>query len=185
MNTILKVVDQTGYISSRKIAQMVGVTEKNMLDLVKKYRKNVEAVGGKVAFETLRSISGRSSEEAILNEAHATFVMTLLRNSKRVVSFKASLVKDYMAMKYAAVEQAEHKSSLLLNDNNKLRESRESTIANPRASLAKATRNERLAWVARGWLIDTPKESVKHVYTLTGRGEAYLTKTRKGTIHLK
>lgn len=86
------------FIDSRTVAESLEVQHKNTLDLVRRYRDQIEKTFGRVAFETLSfSTSGGNQpiKVALLTEEQATFVITLMKNSPRVVLFKALLTKSF------------------------------------------------------------------------------------------
>jgi phage regulator Rha-like protein len=97
----LSVIERDGalVIDSRLIAQDLGVQHKNFLETLDKYQNLIEESFGIIAFETRKSERGRSERVAYLNEDQATFVMTLSRNTDRVVQCKIALVKAFSEAK--------------------------------------------------------------------------------------
>lgn len=82
---------------SREIAQALGNQHKNVLSLLDDYLEQFEELG-RVAFETrtLETSGGRQKiRVAYLNENQCYFLLTLVRNSERVVALKLALVKAF------------------------------------------------------------------------------------------
>jgi phage antirepressor YoqD-like protein len=79
--------------TSLAIAEGTKVQHKNVLELVRTYRSDLEEFGG-FAFETRKS-GGRPTEVAHLNEQQATLIMSYMQNSDIVRSFKKGLVKAF------------------------------------------------------------------------------------------
>lgn len=75
--------------------------------IIRKYESDI-ADFGKIEFSDLKSGNpkgGRPERIYYLNEEQATFVITLLRNSKVVVKFKKELVKQFYAMRKFLIEK--------------------------------------------------------------------------------
>ena len=85
-------------VDSRVIAQDLGIAHKNFLETVRKYSTQLEQFGV-FAFETAKplgaSTGGRPETFCYLNEDQATFIMTLSRNTDRVVQCKMNLVQAF------------------------------------------------------------------------------------------
>lgn len=90
-------------IDSRIIAANLDIEHKNLLATLDKYLNQIESKFGAVAFETrvVKRPQGGSYKEkwAWLNEQQATFVMTLSRNSDRVIECKLMLVEAFAQAK--------------------------------------------------------------------------------------
>lgn len=83
---------------SYKIAKGTSNQHRAVLQLIKTHQGSLE-VFGRVTFEMrpLETAGGTQvTRVAVLNEGQATLLMTLLRNSKRVVEFKVALVKAFL-----------------------------------------------------------------------------------------
>ncbi|WP_279152825.1 phage regulatory protein/antirepressor Ant [Photobacterium iliopiscarium] len=100
MNTIVTLNEsQCPVTTSMIIAEHVGLQHKNVLSII---RENINDFNefGNTAFETRNSIgAGRPTEYAILNEQHATLLITYMRNSEVVKKFKKTLVKAFFDMR--------------------------------------------------------------------------------------
>ncbi len=72
--------------------------------MIKKYKSDIEDFGT-LLISNEESCGGRPAEIYYLNEEQATFVITLLRNSKIVVAFKKELVRQFYAMRNFLMEK--------------------------------------------------------------------------------
>ncbi len=90
-------------VDSRLVANSLLIKHKNFLATIEKYLSQIESSFGAVAFETreFKTKQGNSSVEryAYLTEAQATFLMTLSRNTEKVVHCKLELVKAFTEAK--------------------------------------------------------------------------------------
>lgn len=88
------------FTTSEAIAEGTGNQHKNVLELIRSYLSDLNEFNP-VAFQTLKGKAlpqggfAKSREIALLNEDQATFLMTLMSNSKIVVDFKKRLVKAF------------------------------------------------------------------------------------------
>lgn len=100
MNEIVRVVGNEAVTDTVSIANGSGNQHKNVLELVRNYIGDLSEFG-RVAFETrpFETAGGmQSMEVAILNEHQATLILTYMKNTERIRSFKKSLVKAFYAM---------------------------------------------------------------------------------------
>ncbi|WP_165358820.1 Rha family transcriptional regulator [Spirosoma sordidisoli] len=83
-------------VESLDFAAGLAIQHKNLLETIRTHQEAIEKDFGIIAFET-RKVEGRGRPEtvALLTEDQALFVGTLSRNSKRVVEFKAVLIKSF------------------------------------------------------------------------------------------
>ena len=98
---VLKIVDVEKGVpktTTLQIALGLGVQHKSVIQLVRSYKSDFSEFG-LVTFEMRPRIDGLhgggDTQYAVLNEQQATFLMTLMRNSPKVISFKKSLVKAF------------------------------------------------------------------------------------------
>ena len=99
--------------TSLALAEGTGVQHKNVLELVREYINDLSEFEG-VAFQAqpFATAGGMQSREvAILNEQHATLLLTYMKNSEVVRKFKKTLVKEFWAMR-----NAQHDHTAFLND---------------------------------------------------------------------
>lgn len=83
------------------IAEGTEVEHKNVLELVRKYKGDLEEFGG-IAFKTqpFETAGGKQTREvAELNEQQATLILTYMRNSEIVRKFKKRLVGEFYRMR--------------------------------------------------------------------------------------
>lgn len=90
-------------VDSRLIAQALGNQHKAVVQLIERYAAEMQSLG-KLPFEMEPLPSGQRERFALLNEDQAFFLLTLSRNTARVVELKAKLV--------AAFRDARHKAEL-------------------------------------------------------------------------
>lgn len=114
------------FTNSKIIAEGTGNQHHAVQQIIAKYENDIKDFGT-LAFE-MRPVkySRGTNEEKIylLNEEQATFVITLLRNSKTVVKFKKELVRQFYAMrKFLLEKQSEQwNSTRIANKENRLKE---------------------------------------------------------------
>lgn len=99
---LVEVIDNEICVSHRTIAQFTNNQEKNLAEMIAKYKSHIEEFGV-IPFKTDKPTKGSNGGRPIithyLNEQQATFLMTLLRNNPTVVNFKKNLVKAFFIMK--------------------------------------------------------------------------------------
>ena len=92
-------------VDSRLIAEELGIEHKNLLTTIDGRILEIELEFGAVAFETSprkdNNKGGSQPRFAYLTEEQATFVMTLSRNTEKVVRAKIQLVKAFSKAKQA------------------------------------------------------------------------------------
>ena len=96
--------DETPRVDSRELAQRMGVKHKNTLELLQKHYAGFLEFG-KVAFKTEPlpgSRTGQKERFALLNEDQAYLLLSLSRNTPRVVALKVKLVQAFSAARKAA-----------------------------------------------------------------------------------
>lgn len=96
----LTIVEQDGhtlFTTSEAIAEGAGIQHKNTLELIERSQSDLEEFG-QVAFETRPGYNNAKVRVAKLNEQQATLLLTFLRNTDQVRTFKKSLVKAFYDM---------------------------------------------------------------------------------------
>lgn len=111
MYELIEVRKDDIFTNSKVIAEGTGNQHKNVKELIVKYQDDIEEFGT-LSVSNVESTGGRPEQIYYLNEEQATFVITLLRNSKVVVKFKKELVRQFYAMRRFLIE----KQSKLWND---------------------------------------------------------------------
>lgn len=93
---------------SRVLAEQLGVKAKNTLALVERYLSKFERFGV-VPFETEKpgvgTAGGRPERFALLNEDQCYFLLSLSRNTDRVVELKADLIMAFREARYGCACQ--------------------------------------------------------------------------------
>ena len=105
------------FTNSKVIADGTGNQHHAVRELIKKYQKDIESFGT-LLISNEESTGGRPMEIFLLNEEQATFVITLLRNSKVVVKFKKELVSQFYSMRKFILEK-QSKVWAEMRENNK------------------------------------------------------------------
>lgn len=101
---IVQVADGVPTTTSMRIANGTRVQHKNVLELIRGNLADFEEFGG-VAFETrpFDTAGGMQMREvAVLNEEHATLLLTYMRNSDIVRDFKKRLVREFSRLRREA-----------------------------------------------------------------------------------
>lgn len=95
------------FTNSKVIAEGTGNQHESIVAIIQKYEKDITDFGN-IEYSDLKSRNskgGRPERIYYLNEEQATFVITLLRNSKIVVKFKKELVRQFYAMRRFIIEK--------------------------------------------------------------------------------
>ena len=97
-------VKNTATVSHKVIAAMTSNQEQSILNTIDKYAEQLSMFGGIFFKKTsdnqeLTGLNNKEKREAFLNEGQSTLLITFLRNSDKVVNFKAKLVKEYIDFK--------------------------------------------------------------------------------------
>jgi len=104
MNEIVKIKNNDIFTDSLIIAEGTGNQHKNVKELILKYEKDCRDFGT-LSVLNGESTGGRPEQFYQLSEEQAAFLMTLLRNSKKVVQFKKELVKEFYRMRRFLIEK--------------------------------------------------------------------------------
>ena len=107
MNELILLKNNDVFTTSLVIAEGTNVKHKNIKELVSKYENDLKDFGKvRVLNATLETNGGvQKISYYLLNEQQATFLMTLLRNTKIVVEFKKELVKQFYQMRQILLEK--------------------------------------------------------------------------------
>lgn len=103
MSAIVTLAGDQAVTNTMAIATGTETQHKNVLELVRTYKADLEEFG-RVAFETLplETAGGTQRREvAILNEQQSTLLLTYMRNSDIVRAFKKRLVREFWEMRRA------------------------------------------------------------------------------------
>ena len=107
MNELILLKNNDVFTTSLVIAEGTNVKHKNIKELVSKYENDLKDFGKvRVLNATLDTNGGvQKISYYLLNEQQATFLMTLLRNTKIVAEFKKELVKQFYQMRQILLEK--------------------------------------------------------------------------------
>ena len=99
--SLLQIVEDEARVSHRVVAENTDNKQKNIAELIHKYREDFDEFGGcPFKTEALQTAGGKQEIKTYyLNEPQATFLMTLLRNKPIVVAFKKRLVKEFYSQR--------------------------------------------------------------------------------------
>lgn len=81
-------------VDSREIAAHLGVRHKNSVELIERYAEKFRRFG-LLPFETEKVAKGRPRRFVLLNEDQCYFLLSLSRNTAKVVDLKADLVAAF------------------------------------------------------------------------------------------
>jgi hypothetical protein len=101
-NSIIELVDDELRVSHRVIAEHTNNQEVSVRNLINKHIESFEEFGRLHFKNEVKNSAQKGGLQPItylLNEPQATFLMTLLKNSKVVVAFKVKLVKEFYEMR--------------------------------------------------------------------------------------
>lgn len=104
MTNLVELKGENLFTNSLIIAEGTNVKHKNTKELISKYENDLKAFGT-LSVLNGESTGGRPEEIYRLNEEQATFLVTLLRNTKVVVAFKKELVRQFYAMRRLLMER--------------------------------------------------------------------------------
>lgn len=104
------------YTLSSIIAEHAEITHKALKEQIRKHLTELEQFG-EVPFKMEALPSGQKSKDYILNEQQSTLLITFLKNTAPVVTFKSALVKAFFEMRdevtefryQRALEKSKHK----------------------------------------------------------------------------
>ena len=105
MGEIVYLKNDEVFTDSLVISLGTGVEHRKLKQAIRKYKVQIEDFGKLYAPFRAESTGGRKTEYYILNEAQATFLITLLKNTEKVVKFKAELVKQFYEMRKFIAER--------------------------------------------------------------------------------
>ena len=95
MNLLIMTSGKEPVIESFVIAQRLGIENKAVNQMLRKYSERFKNKG-KVTFKMSPSASGQKRRYALLNEEQCIFLLTLSRNTDKVVEFKDQLSKAFV-----------------------------------------------------------------------------------------
>ena len=87
------------FTNSKIIASGAGISHKQLKKVIRNYKQDIEFFGKLSVAYVTESTGGRPEEIQPLNEQQATFVITLLKNTPKVLDFKKELVRQFYLMR--------------------------------------------------------------------------------------
>jgi len=108
---LVKIEGREPVVSSEVLAKGFGVTHQAISKLLKKYEDRFNSTK-KVGFEIRASAKGQTVRYFNLNEEQAAFLGSLLRNTDRVVEFKARLTSEFFRMRSALAALSAQKQNV-------------------------------------------------------------------------
>lgn len=100
--------------TSETISEGVGMDHASVIKLIRKHVEELQKFGI-IGFEIRLNERGRPTEYAWLNKQQATSLITMMRNSPRVVEFKIALVEAFFAMRDQLLAQQEASAPPILS----------------------------------------------------------------------
>ncbi|MFV8210605.1 Rha family transcriptional regulator [Streptococcus pluranimalium] len=86
------------YTLSSIVSECANVKHRHLKILINKHKSRLERFG-RVTFEISLSEAGQNVRDYILNEQQATLLITFLKNTEQVATFKENLVKAFFEMR--------------------------------------------------------------------------------------
>ena len=105
MGEIVYLRRNDAFTDSLVSAEGTGVEHRKLKNAIRKYQEQMEGFGKLSAPCKTESTGGRRTEYYLLNESQATFLITLLKNTDKVVMFKAELVRQFYEMRKFIAEK--------------------------------------------------------------------------------
>jgi phage regulator Rha-like protein len=105
-------------ISSIDIAKGMEGTHESVIKLIKKYETDLQEI--KTFGFKIQKSKGRKTSYCNLNEEQTAFLITLMRNSKKVVSFKKRLTQEFFKMRKKLLELASRQQNAEWLENRKV-----------------------------------------------------------------
>ena len=101
MNDLVELDNLVPLVRSRVLANGCNIEHEACVLLIRKYCDDLNDVGLSDFKSESYKTGGRSGTEYLLDEQQATFLITLMRNSKTVVEFKKVLTKEFFRLRSA------------------------------------------------------------------------------------
>ena len=105
MYELVEVRKEDVFTNSKIIAEGTSNQHQSIVAIIRKYENDICDFGKMDFFDLKSGKRGQPERVYYLNEEQATFVITLLRNSKVVVKFKKELVRQFYAMRKFLIEK--------------------------------------------------------------------------------
>ena len=99
MNDIVIIKRHNCFITSDVLAENAQLEHRAISQLIRNHLSTIEAFGHTTFEMSNLSQYGRKTKVYFLNESQAVFLMSLMKNSPRVINFKRQLVKEFFRMR--------------------------------------------------------------------------------------
>lgn len=107
IQNLVIVVDGEPLASTETIAKGMSQQHASAMKLLRRYKSRLERFGP-IRFEIrLGKRGGKPAEYALLNEPQSAVLISLMKNSERVVDFKVDLVAEFYRMRDALNQRAQ------------------------------------------------------------------------------
>ena len=104
MNNLVSIKGNDIFTDSLVISSGTGNEHRATQQLIKTYENDIKDFG-KVTFEMRPLESGQKTKVYLLNEPQATFLISLMKNTRVVVKFKKELVRQFYEMRKFILER--------------------------------------------------------------------------------
>lgn len=107
MNELVILKGNEAFTDSLVIAEGAKIEHESVMRMIEKYDQKLSRLG-RIRFSDLKSgnsMGGRPIKVAELNEQQATFLLTLLKNTEKVVEFKFGLTQEFFRMRQFIFEK--------------------------------------------------------------------------------
>ena len=107
MKELVLLKNDEAFTNSLIIAEGAGIEHRALIQLISTHIDDVSEFG-KVTFQMLplrNSSTGQKVKMCNLNEQQATFVISLMKNTRAVIEFKKELVKQFFQMRKFILEK--------------------------------------------------------------------------------
>lgn len=108
-------IDAVPFTTSKVIAEFAGIQHHTVTRLIQQYENDLKEFGS-LRFEIevrKREVGATTAKTYYLNEEQATLLMTYLKNTERVRSFKKELVRQFYAMRRELLQRHVERAKLL------------------------------------------------------------------------
>jgi len=112
---LVRISDREPVVSSEVLAKGFGVTHQAVLKLIEKYRDRFQAIrsyGFEIRSRLKGKHGGKDFRYVLFNEEQTVFLATLLKNTDRVVEFKARLTSEFFRMRSALAALSAQKQNV-------------------------------------------------------------------------
>lgn len=95
MTEIVKIINHQATTTSLDVANGTNIEHRAVLQLIKNHKERFLQFGELISAFEMRKTQGRNTVVYQLNEAQATLLLTMMKNTPKVLDFKVALVKAF------------------------------------------------------------------------------------------